>query len=63
MSAPRPLQITTRETLPHLRYATPEAAVAFLRKAGLRPVKRGRDFLWNRAAVEALVAGCKAAKP
>jgi hypothetical protein len=63
MSAPRPTHLTTRETLPHLRYATPEAAVAFLRKAGLRPVKRGRDFLWNRAAVEALVAGRGEVKP
>lgn len=62
MSAPRPSHLTTRETLPHLRYNTPEAAVAFLRKAGLCPVKRGRDFLWSRAAVEALVADRQAVK-
>lgn len=50
-----PSRLTTRETLPYTRYATTDAGAAFLRRAGLHPIHRGRALLWDREEVLAAI--------
>lgn len=48
--------ISTRETLEILRLSSLDGAIRHLKRAGLKPVRRGHALLWDRAAVLALVA-------
>ncbi len=50
-----PEALTSREAQRLLRFDTADGAVAFLRRHGLRPIRRGRTFLWRTSGVLALI--------
>ena len=57
-----PELLLTREIAAHYRFASVDGAISFLRQRGVRPICRGRAFLWQRSDVEALFSA-KVAQP
>lgn len=47
--------ISTRESLDILRLSSLDGAIRHLKRAGLKPIRRGHALLWDRAAVLDLV--------
>ena len=52
-----PEYLLSREVASLARFTSVDGGLAFLRKAGLEPIVRGRAFLWRRDEVDALLAG------
>ncbi len=48
--------LTTAATMAKLGYATPDAAIAYLRRHGVTPARIGSRLMWRAAAVDALIA-------